>query len=86
MAAACVFVGACRCAGTSRLLAEVVELARVDVSRVDNAYGVLNIELGLPAPPTTPTQFVPRIATDVDCQIAFVGAPRRSRRRPWMPV
>lgn len=66
MAAAYVF-GACRCAGASRLLAEVDTLARVDASRVDNAYGVLNTELGLPAPPTTHTQFVPRIAAAVEC-------------------
>ena len=73
MAAASVF-GACRCAGASRLLAEVGELARVDTARVENAYGILNTELGLPAPPTTPRQFVPRIATELDC-------PDRVRRR-----
>ncbi|GAB7010715.1 transcription initiation factor IIB [Halorubrum trueperi] len=66
MAAASVF-GACRCAGASRLLTEVVDLARVDASRVENAYGILNTELSLPAPPTTPTQFVPRIAAELDC-------------------
>ena len=73
MAAASVF-GACRCAGAARLLDEVGHLARVDTSRVENAYGVLNTELGLPTPPTTPKQFVPRIATALDC-------PDRVRRR-----
>lgn len=29
------------------------------ISRVNNAYGVLNTKLGLPAPPTTLIQFVP---------------------------
>lgn len=66
MAAACVF-GACRCSGASRLLVEVGELARVASSRVENAYRILNTELGPPAPPATPTQFVPRIAAEVDC-------------------
>jgi transcription initiation factor TFIIB len=46
----------------------------VDASPVDNVYGVLNTELGHPAPPTTPIQFVPRIA-------AAVEWPDRVRRR-----
>ena len=66
MAAASVF-GACRCAGAARLLGEVASHARVDDSRVETAYQALNSELGLPAPPVTPTQFVPRLAAALDC-------------------
>jgi len=47
IAAASVY-GACRCNGLSRLLDEVSEMARVEESRVANAYKTLNEELGLP--------------------------------------
>jgi transcription initiation factor TFIIB len=33
---------------------------------VKNAYRVLNIELGLPAKPVTPSEFVPRLASELD--------------------
>ena len=66
MAAASVFV-ACRCAGAARLLGEVAAHARVDDSRVATAYDALNTDLGLPTPPVTPAQFVPQLATAIDC-------------------
>jgi len=53
IAAASVY-GACRCNGLSRLLDEVSEMARVEESRVANAYKTLNEELGLPAEPVSP--------------------------------
>jgi len=57
---------ACRCAGLSRTLAELVPLARVAESRVRSAYNALNIELGLPAKPVTPVEFVPRVSDALD--------------------
>lgn len=66
IAAASVY-GACRCNGISRLLEEVVEPARVEKSRVKNAYRVLNEELGLPAEPVSVSAFIPRLASELDC-------------------
>ncbi|MFW5956743.1 MAG: transcription initiation factor IIB [Halorhabdus sp.] len=66
IAAASVY-GACRCNGLSRLLGEVSEMARVEESRVTNGYKTLNEELGLPAEPVSPSMFVPRLASDLEC-------------------
>ena len=59
--------GACRCNGRSRLVDDVSELARVAEARVTNAYKRLNEELGLPAEPVSPSMFVPRLASDLEC-------------------
>jgi len=66
--------GACRCNGRSQLLDDIVAVATVGESRVTNAYKTLNEELGLPAKPETPTMYIPRLASDLDC-------PARIRRR-----
>ncbi len=66
IAAASVY-GACRCNGLSRLMDDVSEMARVAESRVTNAYKTLNEELGLPAEPVSPSMFVPRLASDLEC-------------------
>lgn len=66
IAAASVY-GACRCNGISRLLDEISESARVEESRVKNAYRVLNEGLGLPAKPISPSAFVPRLASELGC-------------------
>jgi transcription initiation factor TFIIB len=66
IAAASVY-GACRCNGRSRLVDDVSEMARVAESRVTNAYKTLNGELGLPAEPVSPSMFVPRLASDLEC-------------------
>jgi transcription initiation factor TFIIB len=58
---------ACRCNGLSRLVDDVSELARVAESRVTNAYKILNEELGLSAEPVSPSMFVPRLASDLEC-------------------
>lgn len=34
---------------------------------IENAYRVLNEEPGLPTPPVRPTQFVPRLASELGC-------------------
>jgi transcription initiation factor TFIIB len=65
MAAASVY-GACRCNGRPRTLDDITESARVEQSRVTNAYTTLNTELGLPAQPVTPSAFVPRLASELD--------------------
>lgn len=66
IAAASVY-GACRCNGLSRLVDDVSEMARVAESRVTNAYKTLNEELSLPAEPVSPSMFVPRLASDLEC-------------------
>ncbi|MFD1648000.1 transcription initiation factor IIB family protein [Haloarchaeobius litoreus] len=66
IAAASIY-GACRCNGLSRLVDDVSEMARVAESRVTNAYKTLNEELGLPAEPVSPSMFVPRLASDLEC-------------------
>ncbi|NHX37462.1 transcription initiation factor IIB family protein [Halolamina sp. R1-12] len=66
MAAASVYA-ACRCNGQSWLIAHVAPMAQVTQDRVENAYRVLNEELGLPTSPIQPTQFVPRLASELGC-------------------
>jgi transcription initiation factor TFIIB len=66
IAAASIY-GACRCNGLSRLVDDVSEVARVAESRVTNSYKTLNEELGLPAEPVSPSMFVPRLASDLEC-------------------
>ncbi|WMT07912.1 transcription initiation factor IIB family protein [Natrinema thermotolerans] len=66
IAAASVY-GACRCNGLSRLVDDISEMARVAESRVTNAYKTLNKELSLPAEPVSPSMFVPRLASDLEC-------------------
>ena len=58
--------GACRCNGHSRLLDDIVDAARVEQSRVTNAYKTLNTELGLPTQPVRPSEFIPRLASELD--------------------
>jgi len=65
IAAASIY-GACRCNGHSRLLDDVVDAARVEQSRVANAYKTLNTELGLPTQPVRPSEFIPRLASELD--------------------
>jgi len=73
IAAACVYA-AIRCNGLPRTLDEIATLAKVPQSRVKSCYKSLNAELGLPAKPMTPSEFVPRLASDLD-------VPDRLRRR-----
>ena len=66
IAAASVY-GACQCNGRSRLVDDISEMALVTESRVTNAYKTLNEGLGLPAEPVSPSMFVPRLASDLEC-------------------
>ena len=65
IAAASVYA-VCRCNRLSRTLEEIEVCARCERSELNNAYKVLNRELGLPTPPPRPTAFVPRFATDLN--------------------
>ncbi len=42
-------------------------VATVGESQIANAYKTLNEELGLPAKPATPTAYIPRLASDLNC-------------------
>lgn len=64
MAAASVY-GACRCNGLSRTLDEIAPVARIEKSRVVNAYKTVNTKLGLPAEPMRPSRFVPQLASEL---------------------
>lgn len=66
IAAASVY-GTCRCNGLSRFLEEIVAVSQVEESRVTNIFKTLNKELGLPARPVTPSAFVPRLASELEC-------------------
>ncbi|MFC7205255.1 transcription initiation factor IIB family protein [Haloferax namakaokahaiae] len=75
IAAGCVY-GACRCNAVLRTLPDVAGLARVERSRVTNAYQTLNTELGLPIQPIRPSEFVPRLASE----LKIPESPRRRAR------
>ena len=61
-AAASVFA-ACRCGGVPWSMRDVAEVASVDRDRVENAYAVMNREVGLPTTVQTAVEYVPRFAT-----------------------
>lgn len=58
--------GTCRCNQHPLLLKDVVDAARVESTRVTNAYQTLNRELELPAPPMRSTSFVPRLISELE--------------------
>ena len=64
VAAASVY-GACRCNGLPRTLEEIVGVSAVNHGRVENAYQVLNRELGIPAVPPSPREFIPRLVSEL---------------------
>ncbi|MDR9381789.1 MAG: transcription initiation factor IIB family protein, partial [Natronomonas sp.] len=63
--------GACRCSGLSRTLDDVVDAARVEQSRVKSAYKTLNTDLGLPTQPVRPSEFIPRLASELSISDAI---------------
>lgn len=65
MAAASVYA-ACRCNELPWTVAEVADVSRVVRDRVENAYRVLNQELGIPAVPPSPRQYVPRFVSELE--------------------
>jgi transcription initiation factor TFIIB len=55
----------CRCHPSSLHLDDLVDAARVGHARVTNAYKTLNTGLGLPTQPVHPSEFVPRLASEL---------------------
>lgn len=58
--------GVCRVNGLPRTEAEVTKAARCSAKSFRNAYHVLNRELGLPAVPQRPEQYLPQFASKLD--------------------
>ncbi|WP_254547331.1 transcription initiation factor IIB [Halomarina pelagica] len=65
IAAASIY-GATRCNGLPRTLDDIVDAAQVKQSRVKSAYKTLNTDLGLPTQPVRPSEFIPRLASELD--------------------
>ena len=76
MAGASIYA-ACRCDGCSRTLEDIVEVARVAESRVSTSYKTLNTELGLPTQPVTPSEFIPRLASELGVSDRILQCARR---------
>lgn len=68
-AAACVYA-ACRINTVSRTIEETVAAAKADRDEFRAAYDALNRDLGLPVAPTSPAEYLPRYATDLDVSTA----------------
>ncbi|WP_224270377.1 transcription initiation factor IIB [Haloprofundus salinisoli] len=62
---ACVYA-ACRVAGVSRTVDEVLDVARATENEHGAAYDALNRDLGLPVGPVSPAEYVPRFASELD--------------------
>ena len=57
---------ACRVAGVSRTISEVVDAAKATADEHRAAYDALNRELGLPVAAAAPTEFVARFTSELD--------------------
>ena len=55
----------CRLNEQPRTFAEVTTASKVSRGRIENAYNVLNRELGLPVPPAKPDVYLPQLASDL---------------------
>jgi transcription initiation factor TFIIB len=75
MAAASVYA-TCRCNGLPRLFEDIEAVTQCSRSKLKTAYGVLNVELGLPAKPVAPREFLPRLSSALE-----VDLPMRIERR-----
>ncbi|QLH84866.1 transcription initiation factor IIB [Halosimplex pelagicum] len=64
--AAAVVYATCRTQSIARTMDEVVDVARAERSELKAAYDALNRELGLPVGPVSPTEYLPRYASDLD--------------------
>ena len=81
-AAAAVYA-VCRCTDTTRTLGEVAAVAKCPQPKVTNAYDVLNTDLGLPAPPQRPREFIPALASAVDIPPATERHARELATAAW---
>lgn len=66
IASACLYAAA-RVNAKPVLLKEIGTVSRVSTIRVKRAYSALNQELGLPAPPPDPVDYVGKVTSAVDC-------------------
>ncbi len=66
--AAAVVYATCRTQSIARTMDEVVDVARAERSELKTAYDALNRELGLPVGPVSPTEYLPRYASDLDVE------------------
>ncbi|QLH81304.1 transcription initiation factor IIB [Halosimplex pelagicum] len=64
--AAATVYAVCRCSDATRTLGEVVSVAQCPRKKITNAYTVCNDELGLPAPPQRPREFIAGLASAMD--------------------
>ncbi|WP_123538180.1 transcription initiation factor IIB [Halosimplex salinum] len=81
-AAAAVYA-VCRCTDATRTRGEIANAAQVSRERVTNAYDVLNDELGLPAPPQRPREYIPGLASSVDVPADTERHARSLAERAW---
>ncbi|ELY55865.1 transcription initiation factor IIB [Natronolimnohabitans innermongolicus] len=66
-AAACIYA-TCRVQSIARTIDEIVGVARADRNELKAAYDALNRELGLPVGPISPTEYLPRYATELEVE------------------
>jgi len=74
-AAACLYA-ACRLTELSRTIEETVMAAKADREEFQAAYDALNRDLGLPVGPTSPAEYLPRYAAELDLPTAVEGRAR----------
>ncbi len=74
-AAACVYV-ACRTADVARTVREVCVEAKATEAEHRAAFDAMNRELGLPIGPSSPAEYLPRFASELDCSAAVEGRAR----------
>lgn len=67
--AAAATYAACRVAGVSRTIEEVIDVARAGEGELKVAYGALNRELGLAIGPIDPREYLPRFANELGLPI-----------------
>ncbi|PSQ30252.1 transcription initiation factor IIB [Halobacteriales archaeon QS_9_67_15] len=79
-AAAAVYA-TCRTQSIARTMDEVVDVARASKEELKTAYDALNRDLGLPVGPISPTEYLPRYASDLG-----VAAEVESRAREYAVV
>ncbi|MES3161186.1 MAG: transcription initiation factor IIB family protein [Halorubrum sp.] len=65
-ACACVYV-ACRTANVARTVDELCAEAKASENEHRAAFDAMNRELGLPIGPTSPAEYLPRFASELDC-------------------
>jgi transcription initiation factor TFIIB len=69
-----------RCTGLSRTLGDIAAVARCSEGELRTTYRTLNTELKLPAPPRTPIDFLPRLATTLHLPSSIEHEARRLAR------